>query len=797
MEMTRILDSVNSYVAANGNRCYSFSFADTVDPGNYRVRLFFRYDGVNDLSSVTRTGLYAVSDNPCDTVSYDDWNGFFRHPFYDTDASTTQSRHDSSFNTEVCCCFSGDTPVHTLELFDSDGNPAAIRGESFLDGFYPGDNLPVGILLERRHSSITIKSARFDPVSAEVTVVTAGNHGYSDGDSITISGFPSTDHSCGVDGERYNGTYRIKVISPDTFTYATRFYAIGGNPCYLYDNLPYIVSSKWIVCEYTVERRIMCGCREALVAWPVHTFQVNDRVTLCKDGKPRVFNAVVESVAPNSFVCRSGEIDIMSAFDSVIYAPRTPVSDIPANYTAPAVVTKRRGGLGSQPTFVDNSSTTENRPREIYPVRYGTFDLDSDHGGAATDGELVISARKFGVVTFIPPASTDTRRNNGFVISVLVNGSSEVLTEICMSQLTDSYWNVASDAEEVFGKISKSPLGKIEVKSDKCEHGDTGCPQTCNYENPVRFNIDIPPSIGNKWVSAGKPVSLGFTLYGRTGSEVRLGLPRLDEPGGEPNDSFKIELTSALTREESLVPIKVYPDFLVVGELITVDTLNSKIFDSLAGNTRIRLRTNDLPDKWVPVYTISDTEITFFMPDKYNGKVQLTVMTKGADEEWDAGTATPCSETVQLTAYYATPKIVKLNDRLNPGEVAETVSRSASYNRDFAFTGFTEITDENSLIQNLYACLLTRKGERLFNPDFGTTIEERVFSLRDGGNPDTILKECIAAIQNYEPRIHLVYERCNIQDMGPHGICLTLGVIVPAGEVREITLPFKTRGRLV
>ena len=108
-----------------------------------------------------------------------------------------------------------------------------------------------------------------------------------------------------------------------------------------------------------------------------------------------------------------------------------------------------------------------------------------------------------------------------------------------------------------------------------------------------------------------------------------------------------------------------------------------------------------------------------------------------------------------------------------------------------------EITDENSMIQNLYSCLLTRKGERLFNPDFGTTIEERIFSLRTGGNPTDILKECITALETYEPRIQLVYEHCNITDMGQHGIYLTLGVIVPGGTVQTIDIPFKNRGRLV
>ena len=142
-------------------------------------------------------------------------------------------------------------------------------------------------------------------------------------------------------------------------------------------------------------------------------------------------------------------------------------------------------------------------------------------------------------------------------------------------------------------------------------------------------------------------------------------------------------------------------------------------------------------------------------------------------------------------------RVVKLNERLRPGEVSREVNTSAAYNRDLGYVGFSEITDENSMIQNLYSCILTRKGERLFNPEFGTTIEERIFSIRTGATSNAILKECFSVIEQYEPRIRLVYEQCGVQDMGPHGIYLVLGVIVPGGTVRTVSIPFKNRGRLV
>ena len=203
------------------------------------------------------------------------------------------------------------------------------------------------------------------------------------------------------------------------------------------------------------------------------------------------------------------------------------------------------------------------------------------------------------------------------------------------------------------------------------------------------------------------------------------------------------------------------------------------------------------PDKWAPVVTNTGTAITFVMPEGYGGNSRLVVMEKPAAGGWDSEDVHERTVPVVVDVRVDAPKVKKLNERMKPGVIDSKVSRTAAYNRDFGYKGFVEITDENSMIQNLYSCLLTRKGERLFNPEFGTTLEERIFSLRTGGNPTDILKECISALETYEPRIKLVYEHCNITDRGQHGICLTLGVIVPGGTVQTIDIPFKNRGRLV
>lgn len=801
--MLNVIEEMSGYTGDTGNYVFALRMSGNVpDPGEYRARLFFRYDGMNDLTSATGTGVYAVPSNPCDTVTYDDWNGVFRRPYNDTTGST----HDSSFNLEVVCEFSGDTYEHSLEFMDSSGRTVRLSGESKLNGTFSGGNIPANVLIERKLPPVSIESAEYDPVTGTVTVVTRGNHGFADGDAVTMSGFPRTDHSCGVAGERFNGTYRVSVTADDSFTYRTRFFTGFGGQTTKYENCELAVATKWITCEYLVDKTAIAGMSEAVVIWPAHTFKNGDRITLCRGGSTVVTNAVIDirpanGGASNAFVCRSRNIALGLDIDSIAYAPRTPAKDVPANYgpypeREPPVSTKKllrrtlkapAGNATPEPS-VNNGSTIENEAVILYPSLYGAFDLaNPDKGGGVVTNTIAVCDGKFAVIKFNPPVAAEGGTGRKFLVEILVKASTEVLTDICMSPLADSFWDTGDSAIAVGKKISAIPLARMPIRSDE------GDEQTCDYESQARvFTFEVPSSTSEKWCATGRPVSLAFTLYGRTGAEVLLGA----EGPGTP--CFRITYAAGEDSGEFVpIPIKVMPDVISPGDVVSVMSMNSASFDFLAGNMRVRLGNEDDPAKWVPVRTNDGSTLTFEMPRGYGGNISLTVMKKPTNSDWVPGVAEPCSETATVNALVVVPRVVKLNDRMKPGVIDANVSRSASYNRDFGYKGFTEITDENSMIQNLYSCLLTRKGERLFNPEFGTNIEERIFSLRAGGYQNDILQECFAAIQEYEPRIRLVYEQCSVEDVGPNGIYLILGVIVPAGEVQTITIPFKNRGRVV
>jgi len=58
-------------------------------------------------------------------------------------------------------------------------------------------------------------------------------------------------------------------------------------------------------------------------------------------------------------------------------------------------------------------------------------------------------------------------------------------------------------------------------------------------------------------------------------------------------------------------------------------------------------------------------------------------------------------------------------------------SHTAIYNRDYSYSNFVEIVDENSMVQNLFSIILTGKNERIWEPTFGTNIESIMFQLID------------------------------------------------------------------
>ena len=749
-----VLERIVPSYGPDGLYGYELTFsADAVSAKNFRLRLFF------DAEQGGR-GLCMSTDNPDDRVFYEDWNTYFRPPTLDGSASGPTR----AFNVEMVCEFAAGKLTRRVFFHDPRGGSVLPRGESFISHGYAAGNLPVNVLLERRVSSCGIVRATFDPDTSRVTVVTDGPHGFATGEAVTVSGFPSEGRNPGVNGERYNGTFVVDALSDDTFSYRTEFYKVDTEYTTCYQDVDNLVAEKWIVCEYTVEKPLVLSSSEAAVLWNGHGFRISDRLTLALGDVAVARDATITEVAPNSFICVAPGITPETVVDSIVYAPRTPRKDVPVNYSVAQVPTQRKSrSRGAAPLMLtNNAGTSEANTTTLGVTRFAWFDLYDGQGYEQLDGTLKVGTGKFGVFTFYPDAGMGMSDGNKFKIEIPVLASTEVSTSLVVS-LVKGGWDSGDTASTLWANVDRVPDSGNDLTDDTCVYGD----------ETLVFQVED----GDRICRSGTEVTMAVYLDGREGATVEL-------------DGSGVDIMQWIEEDSWQEGFDMMLDPVSATEGDTVSVL------SLATHGRFPLDTSiirvDVNGIDCDVMSSSGDRITFIMPGGVSGTLPVTVEYKSGDEWFPI----PTSHQMYIEAVVNRPRQVQLNEKIAPGTSGRTVSRSALYNRDLGINGFCEVTDENSLIQNMYACLLTRKGERLFNPDFGTHLESMIFSLRGELDEEAILKECFTALEKYEPRITLVYEQCSVEEYGNNGIVIILGVVLPGGLRRTLRLPFKHRGVL-
>lgn len=114
------------------------------------------------------------------------------------------------------------------------------------------------------------------------------------------------------------------------------------------------------------------------------------------------------------------------------------------------------------------------------------------------------------------------------------------------------------------------------------------------------------------------------------------------------------------------------------------------------------------------------------------------------------------------------------------------------YNKDLSYSSFTITADENSLMQNVYSILLTNLGERLYDDEFGSTLEESVFEIIGDLNGESkLLNECVTLINKYEPRVVVVEDKSYVAINEDNTVVIILYIKVPRGIARKIELTFR------
>ena len=72
-----------------------------------------------------------------------------------------------------------------------------------------------------------------------------------------------------------------------------------------------------------------------------------------------------------------------------------------------------------------------------------------------------------------------------------------------------------------------------------------------------------------------------------------------------------------------------------------------------------------------------------------------------------------------------------------------------------------QVKDKAAIVQAIQGILLTRKGERPFQPELGCDVQNMLFEPLDYASAGTIKQEIRETISRYEPRVTVVKIACN------------------------------------
>ncbi len=154
------------------------------------------------------------------------------------------------------------------------------------------------------------------------------------------------------------------------------------------------------------------------------------------------------------------------------------------------------------------------------------------------------------------------------------------------------------------------------------------------------------------------------------------------------------------------------------------------------------------------------------------------------------------SDYVEFTVLYPD----EVFDNLDPDKILSLLSPNSSkravYNRDFGISNFTEIVDEDSIVQNVYNIILTKPGERLFNPEFGCGIHDKIFEIINIESDINVitLNTIEESLNLFEPRVKIDKIQSFVDlNSDKNEIIINLSIILPSGSVKKVTVTIGTR----
>ena len=309
------------------------------------------------------------------------------------------------------------------------------------------------------------------------------------------------------------------------------------------------------------------------------------------------------------------------------------------------------------------------------------------------------------------------------------------------------------------------------------------------YYEVIKYSVYSDPGGITAIDFNGNDISNSVKVYGSVNTsilgEYNITYTATDSCG---NSVSKIRIVKVVTG--CPIYITTEPKSAYVGDTIRISILNNQ------GDFNENLHTNVVLFNNTQAEILSGTRsyLDVIVPSGI-GSCYIQVLTGSTNEGYETCSDSNVCSFVVLETKKVSSNIESVTNTIK--SIFKIKNRSAIYNKDYSYSGFSEVTDENSLIQNAYSCLLTNLGERLYNSEFGIDLERQIFNIMPStSNSNTILSMCTEVLNKYESRITVNTDTSFVNyDTDNNLIVIVLGLILPKGNCEYISLTFKNRGK--
>ena len=118
-------------------------------------------------------------------------------------------------------------------------------------------------------------------------------------------------------------------------------------------------------------------------------------------------------------------------------------------------------------------------------------------------------------------------------------------------------------------------------------------------------------------------------------------------------------------------------------------------------------------------------------------------------------------------------------------EVLSFKDLSVTFKKHPVTNDLVTVKDKAAVSQSIKGLLLTRKGERPFQPDLGSGLQDILFEPMDYGTSALIKKEITETLNRYEPRVIITGLIC-FPDYDNNGYNVELQYLIRGREDRPV-----------